>query len=280
MPCTSPPIDDDDDDQKLSTRREVLSASPPFDDDDDDRKLPKRQEVLCASPPFGDYDDDRKLPTRREVPCASPLVDEDCDDPQPPKTGTNQIKSVNPPDVGFLCVSQKVHTEDTTDGLAVVLKNGPRHINQIKSVKPPGVGFLCVSQKVHTEDTTDGLALAVGHKNGPRHIPSANSSSSNRCKLASVIPAFKTSHGSNMSRKNKAKKSYSKRRKQDACLNPIIPTFSHQAFRDLVNDDFTFVDGGDISVPRIHPPASTLKPIRVLSIRDNHLQVIRSHIQM
>ena len=99
---------------------------------------------------------------------------------------------------------------------------GVNHHNQIKSVKPPDVGFLCVSQKVHTEDTTDGLAVV--HKNGPRYIPSANSSSSNRCKLASVIMAFKTSHGSNRSRKNKAKKSYLKRRKQDACLNLIIPS--------------------------------------------------------
>ena len=84
----------------------------------------------------------------------------------------NQIKSVKPPDVGFLCVSQKVHTEDTTDNLAlaVVHRNGPRHINQIKSVKPTDVGFLCVSQKVHTEDTTDDLALALVHRNGPRHI--------------------------------------------------------------------------------------------------------------
>jgi Holliday junction resolvasome RuvABC endonuclease subunit len=92
-------------------------------------------------------------------------MDEDYDDPQPPKTGANQIKSVKSPDVGFLCVSQKVHTEDTTDdlALAVVHRNGPRHINQIKSVKPPDVGFLCVSQKVHTEDTTDDLALAVVH---------------------------------------------------------------------------------------------------------------------
>jgi hypothetical protein len=91
-------------------------------------------------------------------------VDKDYDDPQPPRTGANQIKSVKPPDVGFLCVSQKVDTEDTTDGLAVVHKNGPRHINQIKSVKPPDVVFLCVSQKVHTENTTDGLALAVVQK--------------------------------------------------------------------------------------------------------------------
>jgi hypothetical protein len=82
--------------------------------------------------------------------------------------------------------------------------------------------FLCVSQKVHTEDTTDGLALAVVQKKRSTTLPSANSSSSNRCKLASVIPAFKTSHGSNRPRKNKAKKSYLKRCKQDACLNPII----------------------------------------------------------
>ncbi len=107
--------------------------------------------MLCASPPFDNDDDDRKLPARREVPCASPPVDEDY---------------VKPPDVGFLCVSQKVHTEDTTDGLALAVahKNGPRHINQIKSVKPPNVGFLCVSQKVHTEETTDGLAMLLLHK--------------------------------------------------------------------------------------------------------------------
>jgi hypothetical protein len=88
------------------------------DEDDDDRKLPARREVPCASPPIDNDDDDRKLPGRREVPWASPPVDKDYDDPQPPKTGANQIKSVKPPDVGFLCVSQKVHTEDTTDGLA------------------------------------------------------------------------------------------------------------------------------------------------------------------
>ena len=57
----------------------------------------------------------------------------------------------------------------------------------------------------------------------------------------------------------KAKKSYLKRRKQDACLHPIIPSSSHQAFRDLVDDHFTFVDGGDISNPRIRTPASTIK---------------------
>ena len=210
-------VDEDDDDQKLPARREVPCASPPVDDDDDDRKLPGRQEVSWESSPFDDDNNDPQSPMRREVPCASPPMDEDYDDPQPPKTGANQIKSVKPPDVGFLCVSQKVHTEDTTDGLAVV------------------------------------------HKNGPRYIPSANSSSSNRCKLASVIMAFKTSHGSNRSRKNKAKKSYLKRRKQDACLHPIIPSSSHQAFRDLVDDHFTFVDGGDISNPRIRPPASTIK---------------------
>ena len=151
-------VDEDDDDRKLPARREVPCASPPIDNDDDDRKLPGRREVPWASPPFDDDDDDPQSPVRREVPCASPPVDKDYDDPQPPKTGANQIKSVKPPDVGFLCVSQKVDTEDTNDGLAVVHKNGPRHINQIKSVRPPDVFFLCVSQKVHTEDTTDGLA--------------------------------------------------------------------------------------------------------------------------
>ena len=111
-------VDEDDDDRKLPARREVPCASPPIDNDDDDRKLPGRREVPWASPPFDDDDDDPQSPVRREVPCASPPVDKDYDDPQPPKTGANQIKSVKPPDVGFLCVSQKVHTEDTTDGLA------------------------------------------------------------------------------------------------------------------------------------------------------------------
>ena len=68
---------------------------------------------------------------------------------------------------------------------------------------------------------------------------------------------YSGSHGSNRSRKNKAKKTYLKRCKQDACLNPIIPSSSHQAFRDLVDDHFTFVDGGDISNPRIRPAHPT-----------------------
>jgi hypothetical protein len=159
---------------------------------------------------------------------------------------------VKPPDVGFLCDSQKVHTEDTTDGLAVVHKNGPQHINQIKSVKPPDVGFLCVAQKVHTEDTTDGLALAEFTK-------MVHDTSHQLILLAVIETGICYSGSSKRSRKNKAKKSYLKRRKQDACLNPIILSSSHQAFRDLVDDHFTFVDGGDISNPRIRPPASTIK---------------------
>jgi hypothetical protein len=31
---------------------------------------------------------------------------------------------VSPPDVGFLCVSERGHTEDTTDGLAHLHRNG------------------------------------------------------------------------------------------------------------------------------------------------------------
>jgi hypothetical protein len=81
--------------------------------------------VSWESSPFDNDNNDPQSPMRREVPCASPPMDEDYDDPQPPKTGANQIKSVKPPDVGFLCVSQKVDTEDTNDGLAVVHKNGP-----------------------------------------------------------------------------------------------------------------------------------------------------------
>ena len=121
----------------------------------------------------------------------------------------NQTKFVNPTDVGFLCVSKRGHTEDTTDGktttkLAV-------HHNQMKFMNPPDVGYLCVSERGHTEDTTAGLAHL--HRNGPHHIPSANSSSSNQCKLSSVISSFKRSHGSRRSRKNKARRSAKKRHK-------------------------------------------------------------------
>jgi hypothetical protein len=130
-------------------------------------------------------------------------------------------------------------------------------------VNPPNVGFLFVSERGHTEDTTDGLAHF--HRNGPRHIPSANSSSSNRCKLASVIPSFKRSHGSRRSRKNKARRSAKKRRKQHDHLIPISPSFLHQAFQGLVDDHYTFVDGGDIANPRIHPQATTIKAYKSFS---------------
>ena len=145
-------------------------------------------------------------------------------------------------------------------------------------VNSPDVRFLCVSERGHTGDSTDGFEQHL-HRNGPRHIPSANSSSSNRCKLASVIPSFKQSQGSRRSRKNQARRSAKKRRKQHDLLIPISPSFLHQAFQGLVDNHYTFVDGGDISNPRINPKATTFKPTRILSIRDNDLKVISSHIQ-
>jgi hypothetical protein len=70
--------------------------------------LEHHREVICTKRfSVDEDDDDRKLPARREVPCVSPPMDEDYNDTQPPKTGANQIKSVKPPDVGFLCVSQR-----------------------------------------------------------------------------------------------------------------------------------------------------------------------------
>jgi hypothetical protein len=127
---------------------------------------------------------------------------------------------------------------------------------------------------VHSEDNTDGLV----HKHGPRHLPSANSSSSNRCKLASIISSFKTENGSKKSRKIKNRNSQSKRRKQNARLDQISPSKDHQVLCGLVDDHFTFVDGGTLSNPRIRPLANLSKPTRVLAIRDNHLKVMTSHI--
>ena len=157
------------------------------------------------------------------------------------------------------------HSEDTSDCL----------VHKQSCSKQPDDGFLCVSRKmVHSEDTTDGLV----HKHGPRHLPSANSSSSNRCKLASIIPSFKTENGSKKSRKIKNRNSQSKRRKQNARLDQISPSKDHQVLRGLVDDHFTFVDGGTLSNPRIRPLANPSKPTRVLAIRDNHLKVMTSHI--
>ena len=138
-------------------------------------------------------------------------------------------------------------------------------------------GLFSVSRKtVQFADTFDS-SMHI-HVNGPRHIPAkACTPSSNRCRLAAIIPRMKFDTGSHQSRTNKNRVSKKKRLKKNKSLLTIIPTLTHPV-SNLKDDFYTCVDGGDVNNPPIQPPSSEFKPNAILSIRDKDLQVINSHL--
>jgi hypothetical protein len=136
-------------------------------------------------------------------------------------------------------------------------------------------GLLAVSgNSVQLTDASE-FATCI-HANGPRHVPfKANTPCSNRRRLASVIPSMKYQLGSKKSRENKNRASSKKRRKQDECLIPIIPSKQHIITHILPDKFYTYVDGGDVGNPRIDPLSSLNKQNRVLSLRDGALHICR-----
>ena len=97
-------------------------------------------------------------------------------------------------------------------------------------------GLFSVSRKrVQFADTFDS-SMHI-HVNGPRHIPAkACTPSSNRHRLAAIIPRMKFDTGSHQSRTNKNRVSKKKRLKQNKSLLTIIPTLTHPV--SILKDDF------------------------------------------
>lgn len=90
-----------------------------------------------------------------------------------------------------------------------------------------------------------------------QHVFSAKTpTSSYQCKLASICSAVKFNQGHHQSRKNRRRSKKEKQIKQDKkCLIPITLLPKHQS-TNLMDMNFTFVDGGNSGASIIQPPKS------------------------
>jgi hypothetical protein len=136
----------------------------------------------------------------------------------------------------------------------------------------------CLRNKRNLQGGTSEHDLYI-HGHGPRHIPRvAKSPSSNRCRLSTVVSKQKLDASSNRSRKNKCNVAKKKRKKQAQHLFPIVPRFILDPSDVVDKNCFTYIDGGGLLNPPISPPRTDAKQTKVLSIRNNDLKVITSHL--
>jgi hypothetical protein len=129
---------------------------------------------------------------------------------------------------------------------------------------------VCLRNKRNLQGgTSDDDSPIQGHGHGPRHIHRvANTPSSNRCRLSTVISKQKLASSSRRSRKNKLNVAKKKRKKQSQHLLPIVPRFILDHSYVVNKKCFTYIDGGGLLNPPISPPRTNGKQIKVLSIRN------------